>query len=113
MTRFFQMLTLSVTALALVLTSSANGADAEKKKKKTDAANPAGYTKVESVDQEKKTFTLIGDTTKYTYTDQTSNYDKIAAGTAVKLTLEDDSKTKVKSVDVAPATPVKKKKANT
>jgi hypothetical protein len=97
-------------AVALVGVIGINAEAADKaKKKKTDEA-PAGYSKVTFVDLDKKTFNVFGDDTKYTFTDKTTNYEKIATGAFVKLTLADGSKTAVNSVDVAPATPAKKKK---
>lgn len=94
-------------ALAGVFAVNADAA----KKKKTDEA-PAGYSKVTFVDLDTKTFNVFGDETKYTFTDKTTNYEKIATGAFVKVTLADGSKTAVGSVDVAPATPAKKKKKN-
>ncbi len=101
-------------AIALVgmLAVTAEAAD-KAKKKKTDDTVPAGYMKITFVDLDKKTFNVSGDDTKYTFTDKTTNYEKIAIGTVVKLTLADDSKTSVTSVDVAPdSAAAKKKKKN-
>jgi hypothetical protein len=99
-------------ALVGILAVTADAAD-KAKKKKTDDTVPAGYMKITFLDLDKNTFNVSGDDTKYTFTDKTTNYEKIAIGAAVKLTLTDGSKTAVSSVDIAPAaTPAKKKKNN-
>src|SRR5262245_44559327 len=94
--------------LVAVLALTAEAADKAKKKKTEEAL--AGYSKVTFVDLDKKTFNVLGIETPFTFTDKTTNYEKITTGAFVKLTLGDGSKTAVASVDVAPATPVKKKK---
>jgi hypothetical protein len=101
--------------VALISMVGVNAEAADKaKKKKTDDTVPAGYSKVTFVDLDKNTFNVSGDDTKYTFTDKTTNYEKIAIGAVVKVTLADGSKTSVAAVDVSAdsATPAKKKKKN-
>jgi hypothetical protein len=100
-----RMLTAAV-ALAFTLTLVQPAFAAKKPKV---AAIPTGYSKVESVDADKMTLTLAGDSATYKFTKDTSNADKISVGAIVKLALKDNTKD-VTGVEVAPATPAKKKK---
>ena len=102
---------LRIAVFALVSSVLIVGDASAAKKPKTDTP-PAGYSKVVSVDQDKKTFTVFGDDTNYKFTDTTTNKDRIEVGAYVKYTLKDGSKADVTSVDVAPATPAQKKKKN-
>jgi hypothetical protein len=102
----------ALVGLILVGADAAGQDKAAKKKKKTDAPTTASYSKVASVDPDKKNFTLSGDDTTYTYTDTTPNRDKITVGAMIKVTLKDGSKTDVTFIEPAPssaATPKKKK----
>lgn len=98
-----------VLGLVSMLSVTAEAADKAKKKKADDTV-PTGYMKITTVDLDKKTFNVSGDDANYTFTDKTTNYEKIAVGAVVKLTLTDGSKTAVSSVDIAPDTATAKKK---
>jgi hypothetical protein len=101
-------LVLVLIALAVI---SADAADAKAdKKKKTDKATPASYSKVASVDQDKKTFTLSGDDTTYSFTEKTPNKDRLTVGSMIKVTLKEGSKTEVEFIEPAPSSTTTPKK---
>jgi len=115
MLRAMNIVTVFALAGLILVSADATGQDKAAKKKKTDTPAPASYSKVASVDQDKKTFTLSGDDTTYSYTDTTPNKDKITVGAMIKVTLKDGSKTDVTFIEPAPSsatTPPKKKKTN-
>src|SRR5262245_339532 len=108
MSRMIRLVIFALVASVFVVADS-DAADKANKKKKTDTP-PPGSSKVATSDQDKKTFTVFGDDTTYKFNDTTTNKDKIEVGAFVKCNLKDGSKTDVSSVDVAPASPAKKKK---
>ena len=111
----FRMIRLTLFALSMLLVcavADVSAAKADKAAKKKTDAPPPGYSKVTSLDLEKKTINLFGDDTQYRYTDKTTNYDRVSIGAFVKFTLKENSKTDVVSIDIAPATTKKKKDKN-
>jgi hypothetical protein len=111
MVRVVKIILGSAVLASLLCAADAQGAP-KKPAKAQDAAIPAGYVKIATVDYNTKSFTLAGEQTKYLYTDKTPGVTGLMVGGFAKVAVKEGTKDQVTKVDVLPPPKKPKAKAN-